>query len=401
MSGWNRRQFLGATGTAVAASGLAGAAGAAEDREKIRIGMCGLGNRGTVHLKNLMKLDGVEVTAICDLDPRARDRARRIVEDAGRPTPAMLPKPSVVDAAGDRFDGRHSLNPQAPWWRSLLERDDVDAVVSALPCDLHHRMYLDTLAAGKDLYGEKPMCITVRGCDEVVEAAGKSDRVVQIGYQRRSDPRYIQPMELVHGGELGTIVEGRIVWSNSWGPLFGWKGRRVRSGDWMLEQAVHNWDVINWALQARPIRAMGMGRNDLFRDRQRDRDVHDYYAGMLEYPGGVFVNVLHSWVAGNSFNKNYTRLFGTDATIDFKAGTFSYRPRLDKGNKRAYERDGETNSSLMHMQNFLDCVRTRQTPNATVEHGRDGVLAGLLSREAVYTGRPVTMEELLENDGTL
>ena len=76
--------------------------------------------------------------------------------------------------------------------------------------------------------------------------------------------------------------------------------------------------------------ALALGRNDLFRDLQPERDVHDYYAGLVEYPGGIFVNIIHSWVAPNKFNEEYTRLIGTKGGIDFNSGTFSYRPDQKK-----------------------------------------------------------------------
>ena len=67
-------------------------------------------------------------------------------------------------------------------------------------------------------------------------------------------------MKQIHAGEIGELVEGRILWSNAWGPLGDWFGKRARSGDWMVEQAVHNWDVINWACKGLPVRAMGLVR---------------------------------------------------------------------------------------------------------------------------------------------
>ena len=97
---------------------------------------------------------------------------------------------------------------------------------------------------------------------------------------------------------------------------------------------MHNWDVLNWAVNAPPVRAMAMGRNDLFRDRQPDRDVHDYYSGVVEYPGNVFVNIIHSWVAPTKFNEEYTRLIGTKGGVDFNSGTFSYRPDQKKPDQK-------------------------------------------------------------------
>ena len=286
MKSMPRRTFLGATAGALAASPLM-AARARGPNETLGVGLIGVGNRGSVLLKNLLQIPGVEVRAICDIDPGRLETAAKVVEEAGRRRPKLT------------TDGS---------WKEILAADGLDAIVSAIPCDLHAGCYLDAIAAGKDLYGEKPMCLSRADLDAVVKAARESKQIVQIGHQRRADPHFIEPIAAVHRGEIGDLVEGRILWSNSWGPLYGWFGQRKRSGDWIVEQAVHNWDVINWAVDAAPVRAAAMGRNDLFRDRQPDRDVHDYYSGVVEYPGNVFVNIIHSWVAPGKFNEEYTRL---------------------------------------------------------------------------------------------
>lgn len=347
--------------------------------ENINVGFIGVGGRGQYLLRLMIALPGVTVTALSDSDPENLEKAFRIVVEAGKPTPA-----TTTD------------------WKALLARDDVQAVVSALPCDLHAACYLDVIAAGKDLYGEKPMCLTVEECNKVVEAAHNApQQIVQIGFQRRADPRFIEPMDQVHAGELGTIVEGRVAWLNSWGPLYGWFGKRDRSGDWMVEQAVHNWDVMNWANNCRPKRAMGMGRAGLYADKQPDRDVYDYYTALVEYENGAIINIIHSWISpgqtGNfhrNFNDEYTRLLGTNAGIDFNSGTFSYRKELNKPDRIGHNHPGDINGSQLSLESFLNSVRTRSAPVANVEHGRDAVLTCLLVREAVYRGGEVKMEEL-------
>jgi predicted dehydrogenase len=236
------------------------------------------------------------------------------------------------------------------------------------------------------------MCLTPADCDRVVSAANKSKQVVQIGHQRRADPRFIEAMKQIRGGEIGELVEGRILWSNAWGPLLGWFGRRERSGDWVVEQAVHNWDVMNWACQGLPVRAAALGRDDLFRAAQSDRNVHDYYSGVVEYPNGVIVNILHSWVAPGKFNEEYTRLVGTKGGVDFNSGAFSYRP-----DQRRADRPGPdpVDNTRLALEAFVSSVRTRKPPVCRVEHGRDAVLACLLVREALDAKRVATMKELL------
>ncbi len=228
----NRRLFLGATGSLMAGQVLTATAPVLADpaSNAIGVGVVGVGSRGSVLLKTMLTIPGVAVRAICDNDSDHLNRALASVEAAGMPRPEGMAE-----------------------WKKLLEAKGVDVVVSALPCDLHAAHYLDVLAAGKDLYGEKPMCLTPGDCDKVVSAANKSKQVVQIGHQRRADPRFIETMAQLRAGEIGETVEGRILWSNSWGPLLGWFGRRERSGDWVVEQAVHNWDVMNWACQGLPV----------------------------------------------------------------------------------------------------------------------------------------------------
>lgn len=377
MSSPDRRDFLGAAG-ALAAGALAPAEAAAPPAE-VGVGCIGVGNRGTALLRNLLPLPGVAVRAVCDIKPAHADRAKALVVGAGQKAPTL-----VKD------------------WKRLLEVRGVDAVVSALPCDLHAANYLDTIAANKHLYGEKPMCLTLADCDRVIKAATAKPRlVVQIGFQRRADPRFIDTIKQVHAGELGGLVEGRILWSNSWGPLYDWFGLKRRSGDWMVEQAVHNWDVMNWANRCLPVRAMGLGRDNLYRASQPERDVHDYYSAVVEYSNGTIVNILHSWVAPGkqgqftrTFNDEYTRLLGTRAGIDFNTGTFSYRKELNKADRIGHSAKGDINNTRLALAAFLDSVRNSKPPVATVQHGRDAVLACLLVREAVYKKKVVTAKEL-------
>jgi predicted dehydrogenase len=328
----------------------------------------------------MLKVEGAEVRALCDVESANLDKASEMVQAAGQKAPATTNS-----------------------WAELLARDDIQGVVSALPCHLHHQNYLDVIASGKDLYAEKPMCLNAKECQEVVDAANGSSSIVQLGFQRRADPRFIETMGQIWAGELGTLVEGRIAWSNSWGPLYGWFGKKELSGDWMVEQAVHNWDVMNWANQCRPVRAMGMGRGGLWGEEQADRNVTDYYSAIVEFENGVIVNILHSWIApGQSgamkpvFNYEYTKLLGTRAGIDFNSGTFSYRKELGIADRVGHNYTGEIDSTYLALEAFADSVATRKPPISTVEHGRDSVLACLLVREAVRRGGVVTMEEVIE-----
>lgn len=376
MSPLDRRDFVKTAGAVAAAELIMASAASAAPAQSnpadtIGVGFVGVGGRGTALLEETLKIPGVEVRAICDIKPEHLARAQNIVTAKGQRKPSSTPQ-----------------------WKKLLELREIDAVVSALPCDLHAPNYLDVIAAGKDLYGEKPLCITVEDCDRVVKATQASKQIVQIGFQRRADPRFIESIKLVHDGHLGDLVEGRIMWSNSWGPLYDWFGKRERSGDWMVEQAVHGWDVMNWAIRSAPVRAVGLGRNDLFRDKQPDRNVHDYYSAMVEYEGGVFVSIVHSWVVPNKFGDEYSRLIGTRAGMDFNTGLISYRPDQKKPDRHVWSSKEPANSTLRALQSWVDSVRTRSQPVATVEHARDAVVTCLMVRTAVERKTAVTREDI-------
>jgi predicted dehydrogenase len=390
----DRRHFLESVGVMAAGASLIHGS----PNETVSVGCIGVGGRGTHLLKNLLKMKSLAVRAICDIDAEHLANAQKLVSDAGQPQP---------EGCTD--------------WKKLLERKDIDAVVSALPVFEHARCYLDTVAAGKDLYAEKPLCIDRQECDEVVRAVQQSQVIFQIGFQRRADPYFIETMELVHQGELGRLIEGRIVWSNAWGPMGGWFGRRKQSGDWMVEQACHNWDVMIWANQCMPVRAAGFGSSGWFKDRpalvdyvcgrwkvEPDRDVHDYYAGVVEFANGVVVNILHSWVVSDRFNEEYTRLIGERAGLDFNQGVINYRedqwtPGTQQSKQkpdRKISADRRVESTYLALESFLKSVKDRSRPIATVENGRDAVLCCLLMREAVYTGQIATLEKLKATSST-
>src|SRR5204862_505583 len=145
------------------------------------------------------ELPGAEVVAVCDAEPRHRLRALG----------------SAEKAKGSRPVGCERIG-------QVLERQDLDAVAIALPCDLHGNAYRDAIRAGKHLYAEKPLALTMGQCDSLIaEAAEAPDRVIHVGFQRRSNPRHREGVELVRRGELGTLIEARGAWISSKGPVDG------------------------------------------------------------------------------------------------------------------------------------------------------------------------------------
>jgi predicted dehydrogenase len=373
----NRRRFLGCS----AAAGLAlsqGRMGETSEVKAVRLGLIGLGTRGTSLLRTLLELPAAQIVAVCDTEAKHRLRGLGIVEKA----------------RGCRVEAYESLGP-------LLDRSDIDAVVVALPCDQHAPAYLAALRAEKHVYAEKPLGLTLAECDQVMAAAAERPALAfHIGFQRRSNPRYIEAVERIRRGELGTLIEGTAAWVSSNGPMNGhdgWLARRARSGDWMVEQAVHVWDAFHWIADGPPIRAFGQGRRDLFAHEQPARDVTDHYSVQLEWPGGFHVAFLQSWVApaDDRFTGITLRVMGAAGGLDFGSGTLTPR---DRTRARQTLHPGNQPDTKLALQAFLAAASAREpvAPPLSLAEARDATLTGLLVRKAVDERRVVTVDEILQ-----
>ena len=374
----NRRRFLGCSAAAGWALSQGIVEGASSPTAPARLALIGLGTRGTALLRALLEIEGANVVAVCDAEPKHRLRASGIVEKA------KGVRPDALDRIGQ-----------------VLERPDVDAVVVALPCDLHASTYRDAIRAGKHLYGEKPLAPTLEECDLVLAEADRAPSiVVHVGYQRRSNHRYREGVSLIRRGDLGPLVSGSAAWISSNGPMNGhenWLARRARSGDWMVEQAVHVWDVFGWLKGEPPARAFGHGRRDLFADLQPARDVTDDYAVQLEWADGFHVTFTQSWVApaDDAFTGVTQRVTGKLGGLDFATGTVTYR---DKARPRQAIHPGPQPDTRLALQNFLEAIRL-ENPNSTpapvtLAEAREATAVGLLVRKAVDERRVVTWDEI-------
>ena len=267
----------------------------------VRLGVIGIGNRGTALLRSRARAAG----------HADRRRLRRRAQ-----APAAR--------AGDRRERRAASGPMrmtTPGECSIAPTSTRSW--SPFPATLHEPVYRDAIAAGKHLYAEKPLALTLAGCDRLIAAAAELPSLtVHVGFQRRSNPRFREGVELIGRGELGPLIEARATWTSSNGPMTGhggWLGRRERSGDWMVEQAVHVWDVLHWITGESPVRASGWGRRGLFAATDPLRDVTDHYAVELEWADGFRASFVQSWIApaDEGFTGSSLRVLGEEGGFDF------------------------------------------------------------------------------------
>lgn len=401
----SRREFLTSSVKLAAAAGLATAAGCAATGRRgpviavsggpeprkigsediIRFGLIGIGGRGQGLLDVLLKQKNIAIKALADVDP---NNQKAVVEKVRKATG------QTIDVYGEPEDYKNRL----------LARDDIDAVLSATPCYLHGPVYLACFAAGKHFYGEKPMCIEANEADALVEAQKKNPRVVgQIGFQRRASKLYAEGIKRIREGEFGELIDGRAAWNNDWGPIGRpnegariWLGRRKLSGDWMLEQACHSWDVIGWITGDMPVAASGIGRRDVFKDMDPQRDVTDYYVAHLQYKSGLVVDFEHSWICPHKdkgqFTGVYERFAGKKGGITFGDGWMYWR---DVAREPEQIKVDDGDHTVRAIESFLDAIRTGAPNVCTVESSRLATYTGLLVRKAVDERRWVRIEELL------
>jgi predicted dehydrogenase len=374
----NRRSFL--YGVAAATSSAVGLA----QGQEIRTASIGVGVRGGNLLKQTLAQENVSVSAICDIDPQTRDKA---LSAAARYQPK-----SVTD------------------WRGVLDLKDVDAVFIATPCDLHAEMAAACLEAGKYVYCEKPLGITPEQIDRVLRASRSSKAFLQIAQQLRYYPGVREAIRQIHEGIAGKTYIIKAHRHGGRGRPRGeapeasvqektrraWYADVKRSGDLIVENAVHNIDACNWIANSRPVSAYGHGKKYFPQPIPAGTLMMDGFS--VEY---IYENDMHCDYSQISFHPRnlktlqsgmwYT-VFGEKGSVFMTHSSASF-----------YDVYGETERSLVTagagerenaVADFFACIRERRQPFADIRVAAVAALTAIMGREAIYKGRSVTWKEL-------
>ncbi len=337
--------------------------------DRIQIGIIGCGNKGTNHLRTLVqksKNEGkVAVVAVCDIYEPRKNRAKEI---------------SGAEVYHD--------------YRKLLERKDIDAVVIATPDHWHALMAIDAMQAGKDVYLEKPMTYTWQEAKKVAEIAKETNRVLQVGAQSCSDDRWWKANKLIKEGAIGKVLwtsasfcrnsvkgewnypidEGaspdNLDW-NAWlGPApkrdfdkeryFRWRKYWDYSGGIATDLFYHTLSHLQVALGAEFPKRVSAGGGIYV---QHDRDVPDTFHMIIDYPSDHSI-VLCSSMANRQGVTEMIR--GHEATMYFEEPGVVIRPE-DEFKDSKQEIKVALEPRLNHMDNWLDCIRTRNKPHLDSE----------------------------------
>ncbi len=359
----SRRTFVG-----VAAAGILSAQ---SPNDTVRLAHIGVGNRGSFLLSNTKKVPGVKIVAICDIDPEARDRGATAAGEGGNPVRS--------------FDDHR---------RMLDQMKDIDAVVIATPTDTHKDLVIAALQAGKHVYSEKPMALNPEECREIYNAAKSAKGIYQAGFQLRHDPRRRASMEFIQKGGIGKVLYAQGYRHTGDLPRgTAWYFNASRSGDNIIEQACHILDLFTWAIDKAPLRAMGSGGINLYKNLPSGRTTMDNYSVIYEFPDDVRVTFSHIYFDPQGFSGIKERVFGEKGAVDI-AGA-KWRELGKRGlDLEIPVPDAGQSGDYLSLAAFIDNIRNNRKPLNDVESARRSTLMAMLGRKAIYEKRIVEWKEV-------
>ncbi|MBL9189798.1 MAG: Gfo/Idh/MocA family oxidoreductase [Opitutaceae bacterium] len=384
-SALSRRDFVklsAVAGGAALAAGLAAprALGAHAGSDRIRVGLVGCGGRGTGAAKDcLAAASGVEIVALGDLFERQVTGAK-----------TRLKLDQAVGYWG--FDA----------YQKVLA-SDIDLVILATPPGFRPMHFEAAIAAGKNVFMEKPVAVDPVGCRQVIataQIAKQKKLAVVAGTQRRHQASYIETMKRIHDGAIGELVGGQCYWNGDgiwfrektgwladvsdfeW-QCWNWYHWDWLSGDQVVEQHIHNIDVMNWAFGGPPVKFYGMGGRQT--RGTLAGNIWDHIATELEYPNGARVTSMCRHTPKSS-QRVGERVVGTRGTSDCATSI--------KG-AQAYKYEGPSVSPMVQEHTDLIASIRRGEPLNEGERVALSTLTAIGCRISAYTGRELSWNWLL------
>ncbi len=337
---------------------------------------------------------------------------RQLLDAADKVGPYQLAAVSDVyaphrDAVKDRSNGVATTHLD---YRAVLEQD-IDALFIASPDHWHVRMAVDALAAGKDVYLEKPVTHTIEEGAALTRAVRSSKQILQCGMQQRSWTHFRDAVGLIQAGSLGRIPQVRTYWWQNYQRDWAAKPIDLQALDWKLwlgsapdqpfgEEKFNHWrwfwnfgggamtdlfthwiDVVHWAMKSDQPREAQMLADKYVFDQW---DCPDTIQAAFRYPG---FDVAYEGMMNSSIDGGGLEFRGTEATLKIDRSGFGvYRESVDNGQNPVLTEHSFRDGTIAHVENFFACIKTRKEPNAPVETGVAAARAGQLGNLAYRRG---------------
>ncbi len=405
---YHRRHFLKTTeilglGALLLGNGLEKASGFGAN-DTIEIACIGTGGRCRRLMEVLNTLPNVRLAAICDVDDLCIQLAQKIAD----------PRAIIT---------KH--------YTDLLDRKDIDAVLIGSPDHWHVPMTIDACEAGKDVYVEKPLTHKLEEGEAVIEAQKKAKNIVQVGMQQRSMPQIQKARELFKAGRIGKLHKVHLTWNRNadrvrrrplhidpqtvdWKSFLGnapdqpFDEYRLRNWRWFwdfgggifTDLMVHFIDVVQWFCEVdHPQRAVAIGDNYASAGIW---ETPDTVQCLLDYPQHKFQAYFEGTFV-NSRNRAMVEFMGTDGTLYVDRGRYEVHPERDESQyeewcpgsekRRGLDFYNEPNGELLHLANWLDCIRNRNEPCCPVTAGVSAASAAHLANRAYRSNQTAMWQD--------
>jgi predicted dehydrogenase len=396
----SRRTFLhdvSLTAAGLAAAGYTATARGFPANETLQVGCIGTGGRCRRLMQSLAQIAGVKITAVCDVWDVHLQQGKQLAD-------------AKATAVKD--------------YRALLDRPDVDAVLIGTPDHWHVPLTIAACAAGKDVYVEKPLTHELAEGQAVLQAERQYKKIVQVGTQQRSMPQFQKANEIVRSGQLGKILKVHLTWNRNqpraqrvplgvdpksvdWKTFLGSARQqpfdefRFRNWRWFwdfgggifTDLMVHFIDVAHWYLDLdHPQTAVSIGDHFMAKDVW---ETPDTVQTLLRYEQGE-VQCYFEGTFSNARNGAMIEFMGTEATLYVDRGRYEIHPERKKkieysewvlgSGPRGADFYDKPDGELLHLTNWVECVRSRQQPNSPVEAGVSAAAAAHLANLALRHG---------------
>ena len=373
-------------------------------KEVLNIGLIGTGGRGTGAVSNALNSNSeVKVIAMADL---AEDRLN-------------LSRDTLMLKWGDKGKAEIEnancfVGPEA--YKKVCEHPDVDIIIHTTPPGLRPLTLRCAVENGKHSFVEKPVCVDPSAYSHVIESgriATKKNLAIVSGTQYRRENSYKAAIEQLHNGIIGDItsafayycsgslwLRGNEELHKEWGGVSGmeyqmrnWLYFTWLSGDHIAEQAVHNLDVMNWALKANPIKAYASGGR-LQRTDEKYGDVYDHFSVDYDYPGQVRVSFKCRQEAGAK-GRVRNRFYGTKGVMDIRPNPgLTATVVRDLSGKVIWKNNGKKGNNSPYQQEHMDLIASIRNgePIMEIQEVADSSMTAIIGRESAYSGQEVTFE---------
>jgi len=359
----------------------------APDGPVLKAGLIGCGGRGTGAALNFLDAGpNLKIVALADVFRDRLEKARKQIQDKGGQ--------SIPDSRC--FTGFDA-------YKKLLDTD-VDVVLMATPPHFRPMQFAAAVEAGKHVFMEKPVAVDPVGARSIMETAAKAKTKglsVVTGTQRRHQREYVETYKRIRDGAIGDIVAARCYWNG--GQLWyrkrqpGWSDMEYMirdwvnwcwlSGDHIVEQHVHNIDVINWFTGDHPVKAVGFGG----RARRVTGDQYDFFSVDFSFENGVHLHSMCRQIDGCANNIS-------EFLVGTKGSTNCRNTIYRKDGSIAWKFEGKNNLPYVQEHiHLVSSIRTGEPVNYAVETAVSTLVA-IMGRISAYTGKETTWQEMMDSD---